>query len=82
MTNEELRKEVNFIETGIPCLECGERSGIDCVGRTAGEATRCAICFEKFMEKEVEIAALRIKKLESQSQSSQSSANGSSGETV
>ena len=38
-------------ETGIPCFECNERSGIDCPGRRPNEATRCGICMEKFMER-------------------------------
>ena len=37
-------------ETGIPCFECGRRSGIDCPGRK-DEATRCKECFDAFMEK-------------------------------
>lgn len=39
-------------ETGIPCFECGERSGIDCPGRRPDEATRCEVCLKKFMEEE------------------------------
>ena len=38
-------------ETGIPCFECGRRSGIDCPGRKSDEATRCKECFDAFMEK-------------------------------
>ena len=37
-------------ETGIPCFECGEKSGIDCPGRKSNEATRCKTCLKKFME--------------------------------
>jgi len=37
-------------ETGIPCFECGEKSGIDCPGRKVDEATRCSTCLKKFME--------------------------------
>ncbi|KKN98907.1 hypothetical protein LCGC14_0141510 [marine sediment metagenome] len=36
-------------ETGIPCFECGKRSGIDCPGRRPDEATRCTVCMEEFM---------------------------------
>ena len=39
-------------ETGIPCFECGKRSGIDCPGRRPNEATRCKVCLEKFMKVE------------------------------
>lgn len=42
-------------ETGIPCFECGERSGIDCPGRRPDEATRCVVCMDEFM-KMMEIA--------------------------
>ena len=38
-------------ETGIPCFECGRRSGIDCPGRKPDEATRCKECFDSYMEK-------------------------------
>lgn len=42
-------------ETGIPCFECGERSGIDCTGRRLNEATRCKVCMEKFMKEEARV---------------------------
>ncbi len=38
-------------ETGIPCCDCGQKSGLDCPGRKAGEATRCRECIDIFMEK-------------------------------
>lgn len=38
--------------TGIPCFECGKRSGIDCPGREPNEATRCVRCLKLFLEKE------------------------------
>lgn len=43
-----------IIETGIPCFQCGERSGIDCPGRELDEATLCEPCFEKRMAAEKE----------------------------
>jgi hypothetical protein len=42
-------------ETGIPCFECGERSGMDCPGRRPDEATRCTVCLEKFMKIEQQL---------------------------
>jgi len=42
-------------ETGIPCFECGKRSGIDCPGRNPDEATRCKVCMEEFMQ-QMEVA--------------------------
>ncbi len=42
-------------ETGIPCFECGQRSGMDCPGRRSDEATRCPACMDEFM-KMMEIA--------------------------
>jgi len=42
--------ENNHKETGIPCFECGERSGIDCPGRKSNEATRCITCLVKFLK--------------------------------
>jgi len=39
-------------ETGIPCLECGERSDLDCPGRRPDEATWCEVCLKKFTEEE------------------------------
>lgn len=36
-------------ETGIPCFECGERSGMDCPGRRSDESTRCTACMKEFM---------------------------------
>jgi hypothetical protein len=38
-------------ETGIPCFQCKERSGLDCPGRKPNEATLCAICFEARMKR-------------------------------
>lgn len=35
-------------ETGIPCFECGKRSGMDCPGRKLDESTRCEACMEEF----------------------------------
>ena len=40
--------------TDILCFECGERYGIDCPGRKPNEATRCMVCFEKFMTESYE----------------------------
>ena len=37
-------------ETGIPCFQCKERSGLDCPGREPDEATLCVVCFEKRMK--------------------------------
>jgi hypothetical protein len=42
--------EIPARETGIPCFECGERSGLDCPGRKPDEATRCQKCLEIFLE--------------------------------
>lgn len=42
-------------ETGIPCFECGEQSGIDCPGRNSDEATRCVLCMRKFLD-QIEVA--------------------------
>lgn len=44
-----------YIETGIPCFECGLKSGIDCPGRKKDESTRCQFCFEKYMEQEAKL---------------------------
>lgn len=68
--------------TGIPCFECGERSGTDCAGRRPDEATRCFVCFDAYMKKVRLEEELHMKQFESQSQSSQSSTQGSSGGTV
>ena len=43
-------------ETGIPCLECGQRSGIDCPGRQLDEVTRCRTCLDKYIKEELEWA--------------------------
>lgn len=42
-------------ETGIPCFQCGLRSGLDCPGRRPDEATRCRECFKEFMAEEREL---------------------------
>jgi len=39
-------------KTGIPCFECGKRSGLECPGRKPGEATRCQRCLDDYMAKE------------------------------
>jgi thymidylate synthase (FAD) len=38
-----------YRETGIPCFECKQRSGVDCPGRKPDESTRCAECLKKFL---------------------------------
>lgn len=43
-------------DTGIPCFECGKRSGVECPGRKNGEATRCVPCMAKYLKSQVEIA--------------------------
>jgi len=47
-------------ETGIPCFECGQRSGLDCPGRQPDESTRCRECLEKFLAKEREAEFLHL----------------------
>jgi len=42
-------------ETGIPCFECGKRSGVDCPGRKPDEATRCVDCLNRFI-RQMEVA--------------------------
>ncbi len=74
-------------ETGIPCFECGERSGMDCPGRRTDEATRCEACMGEFMRQLDEAETIMendsdILKRLSQSQSSQSTAQGSSVDSV
>lgn len=71
-----------YRETGILCFKCKERSGIDCAGRRPDESTLCVVCFEKSMVREKLEEELHMKKIQSQSQSSQSSTDGSSGGTV
>lgn len=69
-------------ETGIPCFKCKERSGIDCAGRGPDEATLCVVCFQKMMAQEKLEEKLHMKKVQSQSQSSQSTTKGSQGDAV
>lgn len=45
-------------ETGIPCIDCGRKSGLDCPGRKPDEATRCSECTDIFVEK------MRVKQVE------------------
>lgn len=69
-------------ETGIPCFKCKERSGLDCAGRAPDESTLCSVCLEKLLAEEKLEEELHMKKIQSQSQSSQSSTKGSSGDAV
>lgn len=73
---------MEYRETGIFCFECRKLSGIDCAGRRPNESTRCIVCFDKFMTQERLLKEDHMKIFESQSQNSQSSTEGSSGDAV
>lgn len=49
-----------FQETGIPCFQCGARSGLNCPGRRPDEATRCEKCFDEYMAEEHEKEFLHL----------------------